>query len=166
MVAGVCVFDIDGTVTSNHHISRKQKKKGKNAVAAMVKQCELNGYEVGINTARPRIKRSMQKYLATIGINFDDLPPKAIQTGKITSNKKTRGLNSIQHVYGIQNPGNIIFFDDRSRNITAANLAGYHGMQITGGMITSKNVTDGMGYFATMSTQTKHNENVFGTSIY
>ena len=29
MVAGVCVFDIDGTVTSNHHISRKQKKKRK-----------------------------------------------------------------------------------------------------------------------------------------
>ncbi len=166
MVAGVCVFDIDGTVTPNHLMRKKQKKIGKQAVATMVNQCEINGYEVAINTARPRIKKSMRKYLSDVGIELEELPKKAIQTGKITSHKKVKALNSIKQAYGINDPSNVLFFDDHSHNIKAANLAGYIGMQIIGGMILPKNVAAGTGYFTTMSTQTKHNENVFGTSIY
>ena len=166
MVAGVCVFDIDGTVTPNKHMKRVKKKNSKKAVLAMVNQCELNGYEVAINTARPRIKKSMRKYLSDVGIDLEELPQKAIQTGKTTSNKKVKALNSIKRVYGINDPTNVLFFDDRSHNINAANSAGYIGMQIIGGMISPENVATGTGYFTIMSTRTKHNENVFGTSIY
>ena len=166
MVAGVCVFDIDGTVTPNKHMKRVKKKNSKKAVLAMVNQCELNGYEVAINTARPRIKKSMRKYLTEMGIDLNDLPKEAIQTGKITSRSKRRALDSIKRTYGIVDPSNVIFFDDRSRNISAATIAGYIGMQITGGMISPENVVTGTGYFATMSTQSMQNPNMFGSTLY
>lgn len=143
------MFDIDGTVTPNKHLTQSHKKDGKAAVITVVNQCKTNGYKIAINTARPHITKSMQKYLTTIGINLTDLPQGAVQTGKITSHSKQNALETIQYTYGIINPDNILFFDDRAKNILAAKNAGFFGMQIVGGMISDTTVDAGKNYFNT-----------------
>jgi beta-phosphoglucomutase-like phosphatase (HAD superfamily) len=128
---GVCVFDIDGTLKS-YGCSRNEREQGKENARYLVQTCVDNGFALGVNTARLKLHSRIKDYLADVGLDVRSLPPDAVQTKAFTSNKKAKAMARISDAYGGVAPHNMIFFDDRKRNVQAVRANGYHGVHVQG----------------------------------
>jgi hypothetical protein len=94
---------------------------------------------VAINTARVRMSGGLKRYLHTLGIEVDALPPGAVQVRAYTSSKKVKALEKIAAAYGGVHPSRVYFFDNRKKNVTKALAGGYSGVHVAGNYVTSKN---------------------------
>ena len=135
MVSGICVFDVDGTLKSRHCNTEECFDE----VRRVVQHCRSLNMGIAINTARIHMSGGLKRYLRTLGIDVDALPPGAVQVRAYTSSKKLKALDKIAAAYGGVPRSRIYFFDDRKKNIAKSLAGGYTGVHVTGNYITSKN---------------------------
>jgi len=129
MADGVCVFDIDGTLKPMG-CSKKMKKHSSKQARELVQTCRNHGYEVAINTARPKIRQGMRRYLTDLGVDVEQLPKEAVQVGAITARRKVKAMHRISDAYGGVDPKRMILFDDKARNVRAALKHGYDAVEV------------------------------------
>ena len=129
---GVYVFDYDGTLRPL--FCGDNRDEARQRVRDVIQYALDHGHVIGINTARLVLPSKHKKYLRSIGIDVDRLPSGAVQLGGITSSKKVRNLERIKQtyeaVYGPIQRIDMMFFDDKESNITAARLAGYNAVLV------------------------------------
>lgn len=129
---GVYVFDYDGTLRPLFCGGAKQDAQ--NQVRDVIQYAKSQGHAIAINTARPVLPSKHKNYLSWLGIDVHTLPKGAVQTSGYTASKKVRNLERIKDayeaVYGPIPRHNILFFDDKKRNVDAAKEAGYNAMLV------------------------------------
>ncbi len=132
-INGVCVFDLDDTLTCG-------LENAKNAI----QQCKINNYKLAINTARTGKycddikfeKLGIEKheieddYYHGDEINFSNGGDKNLNI--VIANKKVQNLNKIREKYDLQK-NQIILFDDNHYNINLAKKEGYVVVHANGG---------------------------------
>ena len=116
---GVCVFDLDQTLTCGD-------------AARAVHACRYIEYEIAVNTARP--VGWLEPRLAALGLPAPDSPafvynPRSYQqTSAQRAAAKARGMDQIADIFGTKN---LILFDDLAENVAAARDAGYRAQQVS-----------------------------------
>lgn len=128
MVAGVCVFDIDGTLKS---LKSKQvpKEERYRHVANAVQQCLAQGYAIGINTARFHLSSRLKRYLLDLGIDISRLPPGAVQVKAYTPKRKARAMEMIAWVYNTS-PHRLVLYDNKESNVKRVKQHGYRAVNV------------------------------------
>lgn len=117
--AGVCVFDLDQTLTCGD-------------AARAVRACRDQDYEIAVNTARPA--GWLEPRLAALGLPaphssaFVHNPRSYRQTPAQRAEAKARGMDRIAEVFGTSN---LILFDDLEENVNAARRAGYRAQHVS-----------------------------------
>lgn len=127
MVAGVCVFDLDGTL-----YNYKCDEGGDACHQHMrdaVRHCMDHGYGVAINTARFRVPSRIKNHLRSLGLDVDLLPPGAVQLRAYTPRRKARAMDRIAKVYQVK-PHEMVLYDNLQRNVHAAMGRGYNGVNV------------------------------------
>ena len=131
MVSGICVFDIDGTLKPKHG----SKDESVEEVRRVVQRCRALNMGIGINTARVFMTGGLKKYLRSLHIDVDTLPPGAVQWRAYTSSKKVGALSRIADAYGGVPRSRIFFFDDRKKNVDKATAHGFVGVHVPGNYV-------------------------------
>ena len=121
MPRGVCVFDLDHTLTCGDPAR---------AVAA----CRDAGYALAVNTARP--SAWLEPGLRALGLPAPGTPafrhnPRSYQqTEHQRAEHKGRAMHGIARHFGTPN---LVLFDDLDANVDAARRHGYRGRRVGGG---------------------------------
>ena len=116
---GVCVFDIDNTLTCGD-------------AARAVQACRDKDYNIAVNTARP--VGWLEPRLAALGLPapntpaFVHNPHSYLQTPAQRAAAKARGMDKIADLFGTKN---LILFDDLEENVAAVRDAGYRAQQVS-----------------------------------
>ncbi len=138
-----CVFDLDGTLIPPWNISKHEKQNGIQATKQLIQYCKNKGYRFGINTARLYISRRAKRYLKNkLGLDLSLIPKSAIKKGRTSVTKKVQALMDIQRFYRVPHAFQVIFFEDKTKNVRAAKRYGYATIQPLSGMLTWKNLLE------------------------
>lgn len=129
-VAGVCVFDLDGTLYKYKCKHDEEDGSCKQHLQAMITQCRTMGMGVGINTARFRISSRIKRHLLTLGLDVDALPRGAVQLRAYTPKRKARAMARIAATYGVR-PESMLLYDNSGRNVRRVVEAGYKGVDVS-----------------------------------
>lgn len=118
MPRGVCVFDLDQTLTCGDP-------------ARAVQACRDAGYALAVNTARPAAW--LEADLLALGLPapgtaaFRHNPSSYAQTEAQRAEHKGRAMDQLAQHFGTRN---LVLFDDIHANVAAARRRGYRGQHV------------------------------------
>lgn len=112
MPKGVCVFDIDRTLTCTQGCSKSQLQTMNDSI----KLCQSHGFEIAINTARPMQDDVLHSMHDDIKINFTNDPNSVVLSRPLNScmSVEQQKLINMQHIANTFNVpyGKTILIDD------------------------------------------------------
>jgi hypothetical protein len=124
---GVCVFDLDGTLTG---------VKNTSLTTQAVKACEDAGYKLAVNTAETNglcaLARVIQKGYRS-GVSYGENVPKKMWMCRgwhLTSKGSKIANMKTAMAYYKTTKQCMVLFDDKAENVKAVTSAGFQGIQV------------------------------------
>lgn len=115
---GVCVFDIDDTLTCGDP-------------RPLVEACKRLGYSFAINTARPVADVKPVRF-KDIGMPHDTPiwynPDSYSQSAQQIAQHKASNMRHIQRAFGVDSPAQVVLIDDNADNIQAVQSQGFQAI--------------------------------------
>ena len=125
---GVCVFDIDMTLTNQCPDSACERRKA-GLAKRVIETCRLANMDIAVNTARPYpslqgVHEDVRRALQDPPIWFRSDPRQTIPDGK------RRNMQAIQRHFNVKNPERVVLFDDKKSNVEAVQKAGFSAIHV------------------------------------
>ena len=117
---GVCVFDIDHTLTCGDP-------------RPLIAECKRAGYAFAINTARPKphiYPVSLQKIGIPVNTPILYNPDSYSQSSTEIAEQKATHMHTIQQAFGVKRPENVVLMDDNDENVDVVRSYGFRAIHV------------------------------------